>query len=301
MRWTKDDPLRVCTAFSGYDSQCMALDRLRETHPGFEYELVAWSEIDRYAIQAHDAVYPQWADRNLGDISKIDWSQVPDFDLFTYSSPCTDFSTAGLQKGGEEGSGTRSSLLWECRRAIVAKRPRYLLFENVRALVFSKFIRLFNKWQAELEAYGYTNYAKVLNASDYGVPQNRERVFMVSILDPERPYRFPDPIPLTRRLVDVLESEVDERYYLSDEQIARFKERNAVSVKKYAEKIIAKWRPSTTVPFHASADGTAHTLTACYAKAGRSNILRNKPMPITSVLEYEDEEQADADKQRTGI
>lgn len=82
--------LRVFTAFSGYDSQCLALDRL-----GIDYELVGWSEIDKYAIQAHNALFPQWADRNFGDISKIDWSQVPDFDLFTYSSPCQDFSNAG--------------------------------------------------------------------------------------------------------------------------------------------------------------------------------------------------------------
>ena len=168
--------LRVFTSFSGYDSQCMAIDRL-----GIDYELVGWSEIDRYAIQAHNAVYPQWSDRNYGDICKIDWTNVPDFDLFTYSSPCQDFSNAGLKRGGQKGSGTRSSLLWECERAIDAKRPKYLLMENVAALVSSKFIKLFNKWQNTLENYGYTNYAKVLNAKDYGVPQNRERIFMISV------------------------------------------------------------------------------------------------------------------------
>lgn len=92
--------IKVFTAFSGYDSQCMALDRLHEQFPDFEYELVGWAEIDKYAIQAHNAVYPQWADRNYGDISKINWDEVPDFDLFTYSSPCQDFSSAGLQRGG---------------------------------------------------------------------------------------------------------------------------------------------------------------------------------------------------------
>ena len=96
--------LRVFTAFSGYDSQCLALDRLKANYPDFDYELVGWSEIDKYAIQAHNALYPQWAERNYGDISKIDWNEVPDFDLFTYSSPCQDFSNAGLQRGGEEGS-----------------------------------------------------------------------------------------------------------------------------------------------------------------------------------------------------
>ena len=214
--------IRVFTAFSGYDSQCMALDRLYQHNPDFTYELVGWAEIDKYAIQAHNAVYPQWAERNYGDISKIDWAQVPDFDLFTYSSPCQDFSQAGKQAGGTEGSGTRSSLLWECRRAILAKRPKYLLMENVAALVSQKFIRLFNAWQLELESYGYRNFAKVLNAKDYGVPQNRERIFMVSVLDETARYEFPDPMPLTIRLKDVLEKEVEERYYLSEQQINMF-------------------------------------------------------------------------------
>lgn len=200
----------------------MALDRLHQHNPEFTYELVGWAEIDKYAIQAHNAVYPQWAERNYGDISKIDWAQVPDFDLFTYSSPCQDFSQAGKQAGGTEGSGTRSSLLWECRRAILAKRPKYLLMENVAALVSQKFIRLFNAWQLELESYGYRNFAKVLNAKDYGVPQNRERIFMVSVLDETARYEFPDPMPLTIRLKDVLEKEVEERYYLSEQQIEAF-------------------------------------------------------------------------------
>lgn len=207
--------LRVFTAFSGYDSQCMALDRV-----GIDYELVGWSEIDKYAIAAHNAVYPQYAGRNYGDISTIDWAQVPDFDLFTYSSPCQDFSAAGLQRGGTKGSGTRSSLLWECERAIAAKRPKYLLFENVAALVSSKFIRLFNEWQLLLERMGYTNFTQVLNAKDYGVPQNRERVFMVSVRDCEQVYYFPKPVPPTKNINDILEdNDVPEEYYLSERMI----------------------------------------------------------------------------------
>lgn len=218
-------PLRVFTAFSGYDSQCLALNRL-----GLPYELVGWSEIDKYAIQAHNALFPQWSERNYGDISKIDWSTVPDFDLFTYSSPCQDFSNAGLQRGAEEGSGTRSSLLWECRRAIVAKRPKYLLFENVAAVVSKKFMPLFQKWIAELDSYGYENFWQVMNAKDYGIPQNRKRVFMVSILrdniEPYPVYEFPKPFPLELRLKDILEENVDEKYYLSDKTIAGFMAHN---------------------------------------------------------------------------
>lgn len=215
--------IKVFTAFSGYDSQCLALERLKRDFPTFDYELVGWPEIDKYAIQAHNALFPEWSDRNFGDISKIDWSQVPDFDLFTYSSPCQDFSNAGLQRGGEEGSGTRSSLLWECRRAIVAKRPKYLILENVKALVSKKFLPLFNKWIKSLEDYGYYNAWQVLNAKDYGIPQNRERVFLVSIrrdlLDPSPTYNFPKPFKLEKRLKDVLEEKVDEKYYLSDKMV----------------------------------------------------------------------------------
>ena len=193
--------MKVFTAFSGYDSQCMALDRLHSNFNKFNYELVGWSEIDKYAIQAHNIIYPQYKDRNYGDISKINWDKVDDFDLLTYSSPCTDFSVTGLQKGGEKGSGTRSSLLWECERAIKSKRPKYLLMENVSALVSKKFIKLFNKWQSTLESYGYTNYAKVLNAKDFGVPQNRERIFMVSVRnDVKDRFYFPQPFKSNIRL-----------------------------------------------------------------------------------------------------
>jgi DNA (cytosine-5)-methyltransferase 1 len=220
-QYTKENPLRVFTAFSGYDSQCMALDRI-----GIPYELVGWSEIDKYAIQGHNAVYPQYADRNYGDISKIKWDEVPDFDLFTYSFPCTDISNAGQQKGLEEGSGTRSSLLWECCKTIESKRPKYLLMENVKALVSQKFLPFYKKWEQYLAGLGYDNYCKVLNAKDYGVPQNRERIFLVSILDEDKPFHFPNPIPLEKRLKDVLEPEVDDKYVLSDTAIEGFLKHN---------------------------------------------------------------------------
>lgn len=219
--YTKDKPLRVFTAFSGYDSQCMALDRI-----GIPYELVGWSEIDKYAIQAHNAVYPQYADRNYGDISKIDWDQVPDFDLFTYSFPCTDISNAGVQKGLEEGSGTRSSLLWECCKTIEAKKPKYLLMENVKALVSKKFLPFYQKWEQYLAGMGYDNYGKVVNATECGVPQNRERIFLVSILGEHSGFKFPEPIPLEKRLKDVLEPEVDDKYVLSEQAIEGFLKHN---------------------------------------------------------------------------
>ena len=231
MEYTKKRPLRVVTLCSGYDSQCLALERLKSVYPDFDYECVAWSEFDpesktplayQPAVKAHDALFPQWRGRNLGDMTKIDWKTVEDFDLLFYSTPCQSISSAGLQHGFTEGSGTRSSIIWNVRDAVKAKRPKFLCLEHVKAMISGKFVDMFNLWQRELEKLGYANFAQVLNAKDYGVPQNRERIFLVSIRvdDGEMPsYHFPEPIPLNIRLKDVLEDEVDEKYYLSDERV----------------------------------------------------------------------------------
>lgn len=210
--------IKVFEAFAGYGSQSMALRRL-----GIDFEVVGISEIDKYAIQAYMAVHGDTP--NYGDISKIDWNSVPDFDFLTYSFPCTDISTAGQQKGLAEDSGTRSSLLWECRKAIEAKRPKYLFMENVKNLVSKKFTPYLKEWLRFLEGQGYSNYTKVLNAKDFGVPQNRERVFMVSILG-EASFHFPKPFTLEKRLKDVLEKDVDESFYLSEKIVKTFFARN---------------------------------------------------------------------------
>ena len=225
-KYNKENPLRVTTLFSGYDSQCLSLERLKKRIPGFDYELVNWCEFDKYAIQAHNALFPQWEERNLGDITRVDWSKASKCDLLTYSSPCQDFSNAGLQRGGEEGSGTRSSLLWECRKAIETLKPKYLLMENVKALVSKKFAPTFLKWLNVLEELGYTNYYEVMNARDQGCPQNRERIFVFSILGEHKPYHFPQPIPLELRLKDILEEEVDDKYVLSETAIQGFLKHN---------------------------------------------------------------------------
>lgn len=220
--------IKTFEAFAGYGSQLIAMRRLEKQFPDkIKVTPIGFSEIEPAAIKAYIALHGNV--KNYGDITKIDWNEVPDFDLFTYSFPCTDISAAGHQKGLERGSGTRSSLLWECERAITIKRPKYLLMENVKALVQSKFIRTFNEWQTLLERLGYVNFAKVLNSKDFGIPQNRERIFLVSIradgldaLDGKVQYHFPKPFPLEKRLKDVLEEKVDERYYLSDKMLEYF-------------------------------------------------------------------------------
>lgn len=208
--------MRILELFAGYGSQALALENL-----GIEFTSDI-SEIDKYAIQAYNQLHGDT--HNWGDITKIDEKDLPYYDLITYSSPCQDFSVAGLQRGGDKDSGTRSSLLWECERIIRAVKPKYLLMENVKNLVGEKHKHNFIKWLKVLESIGYKNWWKVLNAKDYGVPQNRERVFVVSILGCGQ-YLFPNPIKLEKRLKDVLEPVVDEKYYLSDKVTKQFAEK----------------------------------------------------------------------------
>ena len=254
MEYTKEHPLRVMTLASGYDSQCLALERLKQVFPEFDYELVAWAEFDpesnlpiekQPAIIAHNALFPQWADRNYGDITKIDWEKVPDFDLLFQSTPCQSISAAGLQHGFEKSSGTRSSIIWNVHDCVRIKRPRFIASENVAAILSSKFLSTLQLWLKELERMGYVNFMPpefptpwnkshtkngCLNSKDYGVAQNRLRWFSVSILreegKDEPAYNFPKPFELTTCLADVLESEVGDEYFLSDTMLARFAEKS---------------------------------------------------------------------------
>lgn len=208
--------IRLLELCAGYGSQALALKNL-----GIDvYSEIA--EFDKYASQAYMQLHGET--KNYGDIYTIDETKLPYFDMITYSTPCQDFSVAGKGKGGDKGSGTRSSLLWECERIIRAVKPKYLLMENVKNLLSDKHRHNFNEWFKVLEGMGYTNYYKVLNAKDYGIPQNRERIFCVSILGGGQ-YLFPNPKPLEKRLKDMLEDNVDEKYYLSDISVNRLLKR----------------------------------------------------------------------------
>lgn len=214
--------LKIITLFSGIGAQEAALKRL-----GIEYEVVGISEIDKYAIQSYEAI--NGPTHNYGDITQIE--RLDYADLWTYSSPCQDFSTAGKQKGiyNADGSLTRSGLLKHVERLLTdsvlyGTQPKYLLMENVKGLVSKRFKPDFLNWLDKLEQLGYNNYWQVLNAKDYGIPQNRERVFVVSIrkdID-TKGYKFPSPVPLQKRLKDVLEPFVDHNYYLTEDKVERF-------------------------------------------------------------------------------
>jgi len=201
--------IKLLELFSGYGSQSMAL-----RDAGIPFKIVGISEIDKYAIVAHEAVHGKV--KNFGDITKIDETKLPDHNILTYSFPCTDLSVAGKQAGLEKG--TRSGLLWECERIISHNKPLILLMENVKNLVGKKFKPDFDRWCKILEEMGYTNHWQVLNAKEHGIPQNRERVFMVSILDGFVGYEFPEKEELKIFLKDILEDEVPENFYLKPEQ-----------------------------------------------------------------------------------
>ena len=155
--------------------------------------------------------------KNYGDIRLINENELPIFDLFTYSFPCKNISTSGKQDGLKEGSNTQSSLIWECRRIIKSKRPKYLMMENVKNLVGEKHKPFFDLWCKELEDMGYNNYWKVLNGKHFSVPQNRERVIMISILkEYDKGYEMPttDKLPM-KCIKDILTNDVDEKLYLN--------------------------------------------------------------------------------------
>lgn len=200
--------LKVFTAFSGYDSQCLGLKYAK-----IDFDLVGWSEIDKHAILAHNALFPEYKNKNFGDIKQINPKKLPNFDLFTYSFPCKNISLVGDKKGFKKGSDTSSSLLWECEKIIKEKTPKYLILENVKGITFKNNLPYLNKWLKKLEKLGYTNYYDVLNAVDYGIPQSRERFFCVSILGKKK-FNFTPPQRLKKLSIkDIVEEKVDKSFY----------------------------------------------------------------------------------------
>ena len=211
--YTEQNPLRLIELFAGIGSQTQAL-----TNIGVPHTVVGISEIDKYAIQSYKAMHGEVT--NFGDIREI--KSLPDADLWTYSFPCQDISVAGKGAGIKEG--TRSGLLFEVERLLITASengnlPKYLLLENVKNLVSKKFKADFDRWLAFLESLGYSNYWQILNAKDYGIPQNRERVFCVSIRGEHKPFKFPEKRELKLRLRDMIDEIVDEKYYLKESTI----------------------------------------------------------------------------------
>lgn len=214
------EKINMLSLFSGMGAFEKALENLN-----IPYNLVNYCEIDKYAAKAFSIIHNVPEEKNLVDVTKVDTSKITEkVDLVTYGFPCQDISVAGKMRGfkdKETGETTRSGLFFEALRIIKDLQPKYAIAENVKNLTSDHFKNEFNIVLKSLEDIGYVNYWKVLNAKDYGIPQNRERVFIVSIrkdLDDFR-FRFPKPIPLKYNLLDLVEDKVDSRYYLQGNRV----------------------------------------------------------------------------------
>jgi DNA (cytosine-5)-methyltransferase 1 len=203
--------LRVLELFAGIGACSKALEKL-----GIEHEIVDAVEIDKYAVKSFNAIH----NTNFEPQDITQWDKDIEVDLVMHGSPCQDFSLSGKQAGGDEGSGTRSSLMYETIRIVKKLKPKYVIWENVKNLLSKKHKHNFDAYIETMGKLGYKNYYQVLNAKDYGIPQNRERVFTISIRnDIDKEFIFPEKQELKLKLKDMLEDNVDEKYYLSDKMI----------------------------------------------------------------------------------
>lgn len=257
--YTEEKPLRVVELFSGIGAQNAAL-----TKAGIPHETVAICDIDEKAVGMYRAIYGEDIP-NLGDISKVD--RLPDCDLLTYSFPCQSLSKAGQRKGMAKGSGTTSSLVWEVGRLLDeadsrGRLPEELLMENVPAIKDRNNIVNFEQWIKALHEKGYTSSYDIVNAKDHGIPQNRERCFMVSSLHNGR-FIFPEKRPLNKTLGDFLEEDVPEEYYLSQERVDTY---HRHKVRHQAKGSGLYYRP-------VNADSIAHTVTLSPSRDGANFLV----------------------------
>lgn len=210
--------MKLLSLFSGIGAFEKALK-----NANVDYDLVGFSEVDKFAIKSYCAIHGVGENLNLGDVSSIDVKLLPqNIDIVVHGSPCTSFSVAGKGKGGDKGSGTQSSLMWYSVDIIKKVKPKYVVWENVKNVISKKHIHNFNQYIEDLKEVGYTSYYKILNAKDFGLPQNRERIYVVSILDDKHTFEFPQGFPLELKLKDILEDSVEDKYYLSQEMQDRF-------------------------------------------------------------------------------
>ena len=225
----------------------MATRWLQDRNIGFDFDKNK-SKLDRMKKDKLKQLYiASVCNKNYGDISLANKRHIPnEIDLFTYSFCCQDISVIGKQHGLTKDSKTRSSLLWECERFIEINKPKFLLLENVKNLVGKKFIKDFENWLDILDKLGYKSYYKVLNAKDYGIPQNRERVFCLSIRkDIDKGYEFPEKVKLNKSLKDMLEENIESKYYFNNERADKLKE---IISQKYPNKNIIPCDSTLNLP-----------------------------------------------------
>ena len=182
-----EEKLKVLSLFSGVGAFDMALKNI-----GLNFNIVNYCDNWGVASKAYSLLHNVPESLNVGDITKISIDTLGDFDLLTHGSPCQSFSSCGKEEGGDEGSGTASSLMWNTVEIIKHKKPKYVIWENVKNVLSKKHKHNFEKYIDTLEELGYTSYYKVLNSRDFGTPMNRERIFIISVLGEHKPFKFPE-------------------------------------------------------------------------------------------------------------
>jgi DNA (cytosine-5)-methyltransferase 1 len=236
--------MKVLSLFSGIGAFEKALENI-----GIEYDLVNYCEIDKFASKSYSLIHGVSEDKNLKDVTKIDTSRLNDIDLITYGFPCQDISLVGKKKGfeDEKGNRTRSGLFFEALRIIEDTKPKVAIAENVKALTSKRYTKEFNMVLESLKNAGYNSYYQILDAKDHGIPQHRERVFIVSIRKDIDTYefRFPPQFEQVATLFDFLEDDVDEKYYLSDKMMNYITSNNSKYITSDTKSIINKTIAST--------------------------------------------------------
>ena len=227
--------IKIFEGFAGYGGGSFGLKRLKENIPGLEYEVIGYSEFDKYASELFDANHKGKDGnplKNWGDITKIDPNDLPDFDMFMGGFPCQPFSSAGMQMGTEDPYG-RGAMLGHIIRICKVKKPKYLFLENVKGFTHGKFQPIHDQLIKDLREMGYGEQplAKaVLNSKDYGIPQNRERLWMFAQLGglPENFNMIPPTVESNLRIADFLDFDPLKSLYLSDAQIEHLKEKHHI-------------------------------------------------------------------------
>lgn len=220
--------MKILELFGGIGACSKALEIL-----GIKYEISDYVEIDKFAVKSFNAIH----NTNFDPQDIREWNKDLDVDLIMHGSPCQDFSIRGKGLGGDKDSGTRSSLMYETLRIVAKLKPKYVIWENVKNLISKKHRHNFEEYLLEMNYIGYNNYYKVLNAKDFGIPQNRERVFTISIRkDINKKFIFPETEELKLRLKDLLEDNVDEKYYISEKLL-----------KYYDKKVKEGWRKEINI------------------------------------------------------
>lgn len=294
--------MRYLSFFSGIGAFEKALDRLN-----IKYELLGYSEIDKYASKSYSAIHNVPESMNLGDITKINEKELPkDIDLITYGFPCQDISNAGKMKGlfNEDGTQTRSGLFFDALRIIEATKPKVAIAENVKNLTSKKFSETFEIVLELLEEAGYNNYWRVINAKDFGVPQNRERVFIVSIrkdID-NKEFDFPNGFPLKTILKDLLEENVDQSYFIDSEYTLFDIKKDNAEKPRLQQVGELKIKAMDCVKRIYSPEGLAPTLTNMQGGNRQPKVLVNeKPRKLTPkecfrLMDFEDSDFEKAQK-----